>query len=126
MLDQQYDWSGRLAAASPAAALAIRGPIIDGDALAVANVLAANDSPNSLAPELLAFVQGHGATGVAHRSTRRPSSGRAGVALQPTIASMTNDPALSTPRAGDAVNDDGLRCSRTCRRSWHRPPGRRG
>ena len=41
------------------------GPTIDGDALAVANALAANDAPDQLAPELLAFVQGHANTVVA-------------------------------------------------------------
>ena len=91
LLDQQYDWSGRLATASPAAALAIRATI-DGDALNVANTLAANDEPDLLAPELLAFVQGHGNT-VSPSQYGATVAGRVGVALRPTIDTLAADPA---------------------------------
>jgi hypothetical protein len=95
LLDQQFDWSTRLVTATPAAALAIRATF-DADALAVANSLAAKDSPELLAPELLAFVQGHGNT-IAPSQFAATVAGRAGVALRPTIASMASDPtALAT------------------------------
>ncbi len=89
LLDQQFEWSTRLVTATPAAALAIRATI-DGDALAVANSLAASDSPEQLAPELLAFVQGHGIT-VAPSQYAATTIGRAGVAMRPTIVSMAGD-----------------------------------
>ena len=91
LLDQQFEWSTRLASATPAAALAIRA-IIDGDALAVANSLSANDNPEQLAPELLAFVQSHGNT-VAPSQYAATITGRAGAAMRPTIASMAGDAA---------------------------------
>ncbi|MEO7369307.1 MAG: hypothetical protein ABIZ69_00490, partial [Ilumatobacteraceae bacterium] len=108
LLDQQYDWSTRVAAASPAVALGIRATI-DGDALRVANTLAADDAPDQLAPELFTFVQGHGNT-VSPSQFAATLAGRAGVAMRPTISSMANDPValaaleLSTP-GSDAVLD---------------------
>ncbi len=89
LLDQRYDWSSRVDAASPAAALGIRATI-DGDALAVANALAMNDGPDQLAPELFAFVQGHGST-VSPSQYAATLAGRAGVAMRPTIAAMASD-----------------------------------
>ena len=91
LLDQQFEWSTRLTTATPAAALAIRATI-DGDALAVANSLSASDNPEQLAPELLAFVQGHGNT-VAPSQYAATIAGRAGAAMRPIIASMAGDAA---------------------------------
>ena len=89
LLDQEFEWSTRLATATPAAALAIRATI-DGDALAVANSLSAGDNPEQLAPELLAFVQGHGNT-VAPSQYAATVAGRSGAAMRPTLASMAGD-----------------------------------
>jgi len=106
LLDQQFDWSSRLATATPAAAVALRA-MIDGDALAVANSLAEHDAPDQLAPELLAFVQGHPAA-VSPSQFAAAIVGRAGVSMRPTLAAMPTVPdarsALesSTP-ASDAV-----------------------
>ena len=106
LLDQQFDWSTRLATATPAAAFALRA-MIDGDALAVANSLAEHDAPDQLAPELLAFVQGHPAA-VSPSQFAAAIVGRAGVSMRPTLAAMPTVPdarsALeqSTP-ASDAV-----------------------
>ena len=124
LLDQQFDWSARLATASPAAALAIRATI-DGDALAVANALAADDDPDHLAPELLAFVQGHGNHGVAvavrgdHRrpvrrgdaSDDRPDGRRPGVHWRRSSR---------RPRAATRCSTRSL-----AERSSHRRPARR-
>ncbi len=103
LLDQAYDWSGRAASTSPAASFALRA-IIDADALAVANTLAANDSPELLAPELLAFVQGHGNT-VSTSQYAATLAGRGGVALRPTIAA-TDPTALSALEQATPVSDD--------------------
>ncbi|HEX2785412.1 MAG TPA: hypothetical protein VHN36_17640, partial [Ilumatobacteraceae bacterium] len=106
LLDQQFDWSSRLATATPAAALALRATV-DGDALAVANSLAEHDAPDQLAPELFTFVQGH-ASAVAPSQFAAAIVGRAGVSMRPTIAAMPTVPdarsalELSTP-ASDAV-----------------------
>ena len=108
LLDQQFGWSSRLATATPAGAMALRATI-DGDALAVANSLAESDTPDQLAPELFAFVQSHAVT-VAPSQYAAAITGRAGVALRPTIAAMAGVPdaraALEqvTP-SGDAVFD---------------------
>lgn len=91
LLDQQSDWSTRLATASPAAAFAIRATI-DGDALAVANSLAAKNEPDQLAPELLAFVQGHSNT-VSPSPYAATVAGSAGVAMLPTMSPMLGTPA---------------------------------
>jgi len=103
LLDQAYDWSGRAATASPAAAFALRA-IIDGDALAVANTLAASDSPELLAPEQLAFVQGHG-DAVSTSQYAAALAGRKGVALLPTIAA-TDPAALAALEQATPVSDD--------------------
>jgi len=108
LLDQQYDWSGRLSRTSPAAALGLRATI-DGDALAVANALALGDAPDQLAPEYLSFVQGHGET-ISASPYAAIITGRPGAVLRPTIASMANDPVAlaaleqATP-SSDAVLD---------------------
>ncbi len=110
LLDQQFDWSSRVATATPAVALGIRATI-DGDALAVANALAVNDSPDQLAPELFAFVQGHGNT-VSPSQYAATLAGRAGVTMLSTITSMLDDPTSlatleqATP-SSDAVLDAG-------------------
>ena len=108
LLDQQFDWSTRVAAATPAAALALRATI-DGDALAVANSLAEKDSPDQFVPEWLTFVQGHG-TVVAPSQFAAAVAGRSGVAIRSTISLIANDPKAlaaleqATP-ASDAVFD---------------------
>jgi hypothetical protein len=108
LLDQQFDWSTRVAAATPAAALALRATI-DGDALAVANSLAEKDSPDQFVPEWLTFVQGHG-TVVAPSQFAAAVAGRSGVAMRSTISLIANDPKAlakleqATP-ASDAVFD---------------------
>ena len=94
LLDQQFSWSTRAATASPAAALAIRATI-DGDALAVANSLAAKHEPDQLAPELSAFVQGHANT-VSPSQYAASVAGRAGAAMLPTIMPMLTTPAALT------------------------------
>ncbi len=91
LLDQQFGWSTRVAAATPAAALGLRA-VIDGDALAIANVLSTNDAPDQLVPELLSFAQGHGITPLLSPYAAT-IVGRAGVVMQQTTASMINDPA---------------------------------
>ena len=106
LLDQQFEWSTRLATATPAAALAIRATI-DGDALAVANSLSATDNPEQLAPELLAFVQGHGNT-VAPSQYAATITGRAGVAMRPTIASMAGDSAGIAALEQATLGDDSV------------------
>ena len=104
LLDQQFAWSTRVATAAPAVALAVRATI-DGDALAVANALAANDGPDLLAPELLAFVQGHGAT-VAPSQYAATIVGRPGVAMRPSMAALATDPTtLSTVEQATPSND---------------------
>jgi hypothetical protein len=108
LLDQQFDWSGRLSKTSPAAALALRATI-DGDALAVANALAVSDSPDQLAPEYLSFVQGHG-DAVSASPYAAIITGRPGAVMRPTMASLANDPVSlaaleqATPNS-DAVLD---------------------
>jgi hypothetical protein len=112
LLDQQFDWGAKVASASPSAALAIRATI-DGDALAVANSLAANDAPDQLAPELFAFVQGHGSV-VASSQFAATIAGRAGVALRPTIASMAGDhAAVSALEQASPTTDAVLDVART-------------
>ena len=110
LLDQQFHWSTRLSATSPAAALGLRATI-DGDALAVANALAVNDAPDQLAPEFFAFVQGHGST-ISPSQYAATITGRPGVMMRPTVASLANDPVglatleQATP-SDDAVLDAG-------------------
>ena len=106
LLDQQFDWGTRVTTATPAAALAIRSTI-DADALAVANSLATKDSPEQLAPELLAFVQGHGNT-IAPSQFAATIAGRAGVAVRPTIASLVADPASIATLEQAIPTDDAL------------------
>ncbi len=102
LLDQQFHWSGRMDAASPAAAFALRA-IIDGDALAVANTLAANDEPDLLASESLAFAQVHNTVSTSPYAVHL--AGRAGAALRPMIAAM--DPAaLDALEKATPLNDD--------------------
>ena len=110
LLDQQFDWSARLSTKSPAAALGLRATI-DGDALAVANELAATDAPDQLAPEFFAFVQGHGNT-ISPSQYAATITGRAGVVMRPTMTSLANDPVAlaaldrATP-SNDAILDQG-------------------
>ena len=110
LLDQQFDWSSRLSATSPAAALGLRATI-DGDALAVANALAVQDAPDQLAPEFFAFVQAHGST-ISPSQYAATITGRPGVMMRPTIESLANDPVglatleQATP-SNDAVLDAG-------------------
>jgi hypothetical protein len=112
LLDQQFDWSSRLATASPAAALGIRATI-DGDALAIANSLAATNAPEKLAPELLSFVQGHGNT-LVPSPYAAAITGRAGVVMRPTITSMASDRAsLATLEQATPSNDAMLDAART-------------
>ena len=106
LLDQQFDWSGRLTAASPATALVIRATI-DGDALTVANTLAATDGADLLAPELSAFVQGHGAT-VAPSQYGATISGRVGVAMRPMVASVATDSAALAALEQTTPSSDGV------------------
>ncbi len=106
LLDQQVDWGARVATATPAAALAIRATI-DGDALAVANSLAATDSPELLAQELLDFVQGHGNT-VAPSQYAATLAGRAGAAIRPIIVSMAGDSAGIAALEKATPSDDSL------------------
>ncbi len=89
LLDQQFDWSTRLATATPASALGLR-TVIDGDALSIANALSSNDAPDQLAPELAAYVQGHAST-PAISPYAATIAGRAGVPMRETIASMSSD-----------------------------------
>ena len=82
-----------VSSASPAAALAIRATI-DGDALAVANALAAERRARSTCrPSCLAFVQGHGdhTRAIAVRGNHRWSPRRRDAARP--LPSMANDPA---------------------------------
>jgi hypothetical protein len=108
LLDQQYDWSTRVSAATPAAALALRATI-DGDALAVANSLAEKDSPDQFTPEWLTFVQGHPSV-VAPSQYAAAVAGRSGVAMRSTVSLISDDPRAlaaleqATP-ASDAVFD---------------------
>ncbi|MEY2446511.1 MAG: hypothetical protein QOE00_3091 [Ilumatobacteraceae bacterium] len=87
LLDQQFDWSTRVTTATPAVALGLRATI-DGDALAVANSLAAADAPDQLAPEMFSFVQGH-ASATSPSQYAAAITGRAGVAMRPTIVAMS-------------------------------------
>jgi hypothetical protein len=103
LLDQQYDWSGRAASATPAASFALRATV-DADALAVANTLAAGDTPELLAAEQLAFAQGHG--DVASTSPYAAHlAGRIGVALRPTIAAA-DAASLTALEQATPLNDD--------------------
>ncbi len=108
LLDQQFDWGTRVATATPASALGLRA-VVDGDALAIANALSVNDAPDQLAPELAAYVQGHGST-LAMSPYAAAVAGRAGVTMRETIAAMANDQAklaaleMATP-ANDAAFD---------------------
>jgi hypothetical protein len=111
LLDQQFDWSTRIVSASPAAAFAIRA-VVDGDALAVANALAANDDPAQLAPELLAFVQAHGSA-VAPSQYAANLVGRSGVAMRPLIVSLANDStALAAFEKSTPTNDSAFDAAR--------------
>jgi hypothetical protein len=104
LLDQQFDWSTRVAASTPAAALALRA-VIDADALAIANVLSTNDAPDQLAPETLSFAQGHGTTPVLSPYAAT-IVGRPGVAMRPTTAVMVSDPAtLNALEQATPLND---------------------
>ena len=104
LLDQQFDWSTRVATSTPSAALGLRA-VIDADALAIANVLSTNDAPDQLAPESLSFAQGHGTTPVLSPYAAT-IIGRAGVAMRPTTASMVNDPAtLNALEQATPLND---------------------
>ncbi|MGZ4793164.1 MAG: hypothetical protein ACXWBO_14980, partial [Ilumatobacteraceae bacterium] len=123
LLDQQFGWSARAAAATPAAALALRATI-DADALAVANSLAEKDAPDQLAPEMLAFVQGHEIV-VAPSQFAAAMVGRAGVAMRPTIAATTDPTALAALEQATPVSDavlDGARAQT----SVAAPPGTQG
>lgn len=112
LLDQQYDWSTRISATSPAAALGLRA-VIDGDALQVANSLAAADGPDQLAPEMLSFVQGHGAT-VSPSQYAAAIVGRAGVALRYLVSSTVADPAaLAALEQRTPVDDSQFDAART-------------
>lgn len=93
LLDQQLEWSSRLASASPAAALALRATI-DADALAIANSLALRDAPDQLAPELLTFAQAHG-NPISPSQFAATITGRAGAALRPAVAAMADPAARS-------------------------------
>jgi hypothetical protein len=106
LLDQEFDWSTRVATATPAAALAIRATI-DGDALAVANALATSDSPDQLAPELFSFVQAN-ATSLAPSQYAAAITGRPGVAMRPTIAAMVDDPIAISALEQAVPSSDGL------------------
>lgn len=112
LLDQQYDWSTRISATSPAAALGLRA-VVDGDALQVANSLAAADGPDQLAPEMLSFVQGHGAT-VSPSQYASAVVGRAGVALRYLVTSTSTDPAaLAALEQRTPVDDSQFDAART-------------
>ncbi len=106
LLDQQFDWSSRVATATPAVSLAIRATI-DGDALAVANSLAADDSADQLSPELFSFVQAN-ATALAPSQYAATIIGRAGVAMRPTIAAMADDPVSLSALERAVPSSDGL------------------
>ena len=106
LLDQQFDWSSRVATATPAVSLAIRATI-DGDALAVANSLAADDSADQLSPELFSFVQAN-ATALAPSQYAATIIGRAGVAMRPTIAAMADDPVSLAALEQAVPSSDGL------------------
>ncbi len=123
LLDQQFGWSDRVAAATPAAGLALRATI-DGDALAVANSLAENDAPDQLAPEQLAFVQGHDIV-VAPSQFAAALAGRAGVAMRSTVSAITDPNALAALEQATPVSDavfDGARAQT----SAASPPGTQG
>ena len=121
LLDQQFDWGARVATATPGSALALRA-VIDGDALAVANSLSANDAPDQLAPEQAAYTQGHGTT-AATSPYAATIIGRAGVTIRETVAATADDRAsLDTLEQVTPVSDDGVRprpCSK-CDPSAHR------
>jgi hypothetical protein len=112
LLDQHYDWSTRVASASPATALGIRSTI-DADALAVANLLAASDAPGQLAPELFSFVQGHGST-LGQSQYAATLAGRSGVVMRPSVTTMGNDPvALATLEKSTPSSDEFLDAARS-------------
>ncbi len=123
LLDQQFGWSARVAAATPAAALALRATI-DADALAVANSLAAKDAPDQLAPEMLAFVQGHEIV-VAPSQFAAAIAGRAGVAMRSTISATTDPNALAALEQATPVSDAVFDGART-QVSVASPPGTQG
>ena len=106
LLDQKFQWSSRMATASPATAFALRA-IIDADALNVANTLAAQDAPDQLPPELLTFAQAHGAA-ISPSQYASLIGGRSGAVLRSTVAAMdaTSLAALEqTTPASDAMLD---------------------
>ncbi|HEY4611189.1 MAG TPA: hypothetical protein VIH06_18375, partial [Ilumatobacteraceae bacterium] len=108
LLDQQFDWSTRVQGAAPTRALAIRATI-DGDALSVANALAADDAPDQLSTEVSAFGAAHVAP-VAPSQYLAAIAGRSGVAMRPTITSIGNDATAlaaleQTTASGDATLD---------------------
>ena len=124
LLDQQFDWSSRLAVTSPAGALGLRATI-DGDALAVANALAVNDAPDQLAPEFFAFVQGHGST-ISPSQYAATITGRPGVTMRPTMASLANDPVgLAALEQATPSNDAVLDAARLAP-AIESPPGTQG
>ena len=125
LLDQEFDWGWRLGSTSPAAVLAVRSTI-DGDALAVANRLAADDTPEQLAPELFAFVQGHGGS-IASSQYAVAIAGRAGVAMRPTMASLSADTAaLAGLEQATAADDSVLDVVRADLPSAGTAPGAHG
>jgi hypothetical protein len=106
LLDQQFDWSGRLSKTSPAAALGLRATI-DGDALAVANALALTDAPDQLAPEYLSFVQVHGDT-ISPSQYAAIITGRPGAVMRPTMASLATDPVSLAKLEQATPSDDAM------------------
>lgn len=106
LLDQRFDWSGRLQTASPASAFALRA-LIDADALNVANILAVQDAADQLTPERLSFIQANGAAPSPSQYAAL-IAGRSGAVLRTTVASMdasaVNAMEQNTP-ASDALFD---------------------
>ena len=72
LLDQQFDWSARLSTTSPAAALGLRATI-DGDALAVANALAAERRARSAGARVPLLRARSRRRRFRHHRTRQPS-----------------------------------------------------
>ena len=112
LLDQQFDWGTRVATATPASALSLRA-VIDGDALYIANSLSANDAPGQLAPEQLAYAQGHGST-LATAPYAASLVGRAGVTMRETVAAMATDrAALEALERATPLSDAAFDVTRT-------------
>jgi hypothetical protein len=106
LLDQRFEWSTRVATASPASAFAIRATI-DADALAVANKLAAADQPEALSTEVSAYSQGHVAA-VASSPYASAVAGRAGAALRPLAESKSQDSTALAAFEQASPNSDSL------------------